>query len=391
MLAYTLCDDDLYSLQYLQNPQVKLLDIALLRKIINDSEAGCDFYFHTYDYLCRILCHNAEAIKSSFSRLLHYDLVFEDIVRDEHTGNRTFYYHPNKEKIVSLVNYAQGRCREDDVLRSVEFFESLRETVGAQTDDTKTCSDDAQPTSRSNYLVVKSNDLIQKARFGLSTQQQKILLFIISQIKPDDTVLQAYTFDMVHFCKMCGIEQLGQNYQNLKSNIEALRKQTFSIENSKMNGWIKYATIDKRNRTITITLNDALEPYLLHLHNNFTSYELEYAIILQSKYSIRLYELLLSYCDTTIPINIEDLKMLLQTTKYKEYKEFRRRVIDVAVNEINKYTNLQVEYSCVRQNRNIVALLFTIAKKDTTHNVEEMQMCDKSDDVNDWLHDTWSE
>ncbi len=38
-----------------------------------------------------------------------------------------------------------------------------------------------------NYKVVKSNDLIQKSRFNLSLQEQKIILYLISKVKPEDT------------------------------------------------------------------------------------------------------------------------------------------------------------------------------------------------------------
>ena len=37
-----------------------------------------------------------------------------------------------------------------------------------------------------NQYVVKANDLIRKTRYNLTTQQQKIVLFAISKIKPTD-------------------------------------------------------------------------------------------------------------------------------------------------------------------------------------------------------------
>ena len=37
-----------------------------------------------------------------------------------------------------------------------------------------------------NKTVVKANDLIQKSRFNMTLQQQKMLLFLISQVTPYD-------------------------------------------------------------------------------------------------------------------------------------------------------------------------------------------------------------
>ena len=38
--------------------------------------------------------------------------------------------------------------------------------------------------------VIKSNDLIQRSRFDLSLQEQKIILYLISQITPYDEEFQ---------------------------------------------------------------------------------------------------------------------------------------------------------------------------------------------------------
>jgi hypothetical protein len=54
--------------------------------------------------------------------------------------------------------------------------------------------------------VVKANDLIQKSRFSLSLLQQKIVLYLISQISTFDTDFKLYEFDIREFCQVCGID-----------------------------------------------------------------------------------------------------------------------------------------------------------------------------------------
>ena len=72
--------------------------------------------------------------------------------------------------------------------------------------------------------VVKANDLIQKSRFSLSLQQQKIVLYLISQIKPYDEDFKVYSFDIKEFCKVCGIDSDGgKTYAELKEQIKAIR------------------------------------------------------------------------------------------------------------------------------------------------------------------------
>ena len=47
--------------------------------------------------------------------------------------------------------------------------------------------------------VVKANDLIQKSRFSLTLQQQKIILYLISKIMPTDENFQLYEFSIPDF------------------------------------------------------------------------------------------------------------------------------------------------------------------------------------------------
>ena len=53
-----------------------------------------------------------------------------------------------------------------------------------------------------NRTVTKANELIQKSRFSLSLQQQKIMLYLISQISPYDEEFKLYTFSITEFCKV---------------------------------------------------------------------------------------------------------------------------------------------------------------------------------------------
>ena len=73
------------------------------------------------------------------------------------------------------------------------------------------------------YKIIKSNDLIQKSRFQLSVQEQKIILYIISKIKPNDKDLSLQDIKITEFCKICGIDyDNGKNYKNVKDTIKTL-------------------------------------------------------------------------------------------------------------------------------------------------------------------------
>ena len=140
-------------------------------------------------------------------------------------------------------------------------------------------------------FVVKSNYLIQKSSFALSAQQQKIMLYIISQIEPSDDDFKFYEFKITDFCRITGIEAEGNIYKALRDNIESIAKKFVWIESPEGNSvslrWIDKIQINKTQGLLSIRLDEDLKPYLLNLKSNFTKYELIYALNLKSKYAIR--------------------------------------------------------------------------------------------------------
>ena len=101
-------------------------------------------------------------------------------------------------------------------------------------------------------MVVKSNDLIQKSRFSLTTNQQKIILYLISKLKYNDTDFMECKVDIKDFCRVCGIDlSNGRRYNELKNSIKQIADKSIWIE--KENGdetllrWIEKPTIHKND------------------------------------------------------------------------------------------------------------------------------------------------
>lgn len=213
--------------------------------------------------------------------------------------------------------------------------------------------------------VVKSNAIINKTRYDLSLQQQKILLFVISRIKPEDTELLPQTFTLSELCDVCGISQSFNNFEYIADNIKKISDISYWIEiNDKLIlcRWFQEAVINSNN-LITITLNKFLTPHLLQLREFFTAYEICYIYPMKSKYSIRFYELLKSnsfYGSYTI--SVDDLKDKLQSN-YARFNNFRTRVLDTAIEEINLYTDLTISYELIKEGKFIESIRFDIREK----------------------------
>ena len=238
-------------------------------------------------------------------------------------------------------------------------------------------NDDEEALRRKEYLVVKSNRLIQKSRFELSLPEQKTIAYICSLIKPinpADAVAGVpyqleYEFNVREYCKVCGIdEDNGKNYSNIKNILKGLRDKSMwiTLPNGETTtlSWLSKATISKGSGHVRIVLDPDMVPYLFNLKTEFVAYQLMYVTQMQSKFSPRLYELFRSYAwQKNICFELDELKHLLMIEDKKSYErfpDFRRFVLEPAVREVNAFTDIQVEFEFVKKGRKVTHIKFKI-------------------------------
>ena len=59
-----------------------------------------------------------------------------------------------------------------------------------------------------SYLVVKDNALIQKAKYNLTANEQKLVNYVITMIKPGEEEFKKYEIRALDFARLCGISAL---------------------------------------------------------------------------------------------------------------------------------------------------------------------------------------
>lgn len=232
--------------------------------------------------------------------------------------------------------------------------------------------------------VVKANDLIQKSRFNLSLQQQKIVLYLISQITPFDEDFKLYEFSITEFCKICGIDiTSGGNYADLKTSIKEIADKSvwITLANGKetLLRWIEKPYIEQKSGLVQIKLDNDMKPFLLQLKQNFTSYELIWTLHFKSKYTIRLYELIKSIHfhdleEYTREFSLAELRRLLDADKYDRWIHFKQRVLEPSIEEINSYSDKNVEYEPLKKGKAVERIRFKITSKDS---LEALEIRDK--------------
>ena len=99
----------------------------------------------------------------------------------------------------------------------------------------------------------------------------------------------------------------------------------------------------------------------------FTQYMLSQTANLNSVYSVRLYELLIQWKTAgktpVFELSLFRGQMGLDDGEYKVMCDFKKRVLDLAVNEINEKTDLTVSYTQEKKGRVIYGFKFTVKQK----------------------------
>lgn len=240
-----------------------------------------------------------------------------------------------------------------------------------------------QPMSlRKDYQVVMSNDLI-KSRCGLSANATKLLRLTIMQVVKEDKDLRSYTVKVSQLADILGIDQknIYRELNDTKDHVGIITElmspnvvlgDQYVSQKSKGKRVQWCSEFDYDHGTITIKLHDALKPYVLELSKNYTQYILEDVLALRSRFAIRIYELIreeLKYDKVygnktaTVYLSMDLIRFATDTEdKYERISQFKARVINKAVEEINEKLDYHVDVLDVKKGRNIVGFNFMIRR-----------------------------
>ena len=81
-----------------------------------------------------------------------------------------------------------------------------------------------------NYLVAKSNQIVQKSRYDFSVAEQRTIAYICSKIKPTNSSNMPYQleyeFSIVDYARTCGFDTGGKFYNDVKVTLKSLREKS---------------------------------------------------------------------------------------------------------------------------------------------------------------------
>lgn len=218
--------------------------------------------------------------------------------------------------------------------------------------------------------VKKSNEIV-RARMRLdNTYAARVFTSVISCIKDADKDFQEYTLPASAFIDPN--DKGGRPYKLVKKALESITSYAVELRLSDDEEEPDYAFIplfayaEYRKGHVTVQVHPKLKPHFIQLASHFTSYNLLEYLRLSGTYSQRLFEVLNSYqrTHTHKEISLDELQAMLNTpASLSRYPDFKRYVLARAHKEIIERTDLDYEWTPIKNGNQVVAIDFVFSQK----------------------------
>ena len=255
-------------------------------------------------------------------------------------------------------------------------------------------------------LIVKDNALIEASHRLGEVEQRLVLLAILKGRKYCDSVEQLRGKELIihaddYITKFGGTQQGA--YKALKQAVMGLYRAEWGYKylTNKGEQRVRYerftqsADYGQGEGTVSFRFADAIIPMLVELERNFTTYEIKQVAELSSSYAMRLYEFFMQHLDKKtgkgwLDISLDDLRFRfgLLPTEYTLMSDFKKRVLELSLKQINTKTDLSATYTQRKQGRIIVGFRFEFERKQKSTAQQTKQTANINlDNLTDQEHD----
>lgn len=225
------------------------------------------------------------------------------------------------------------------------------------------------PKKKSNDLSkVRKSNVFVDGRYRFNLQEQKILLQVISKIRMDEKEFSSY------FVSWAELKKISNNYldssKKVDDSCEKLKNKTIKIKKGNiednfgfLSGWTTTP-----GQGVHFRIDPGMKSMLLDLleEGNFTLYNLECAMALNSAHSIRFYEILKSqqWKKQPVVLTLDQIKWSLDIDKesptYSDFGTFRVHILEKSQKAFKKHTDIVFTYVPIKEGRRVVSLEITV-------------------------------
>lgn len=226
-----------------------------------------------------------------------------------------------------------------------------------------------------NPLVVAKSNKVIESSYRLTLNEQRLVLACIAKIKKGQTVSVKDRFEVsaAEFAELFNIP-LDRAYGELQTVAERLYARSVTIQNPDPNDprvthtktrWISSIDYLPNHGVLVLCFASRIIPFISLLKGSFKPYLLESVAGMSSIYGIRFYELLMQWeSKGEREIALDELKRMLELEgQYAAIKDFKLRVLEPAMRDINEHSDLEASYTQRKAGRVVTHLIFKFQPK----------------------------
>lgn len=232
---------------------------------------------------------------------------------------------------------------------------------------------------KNNELVSKSNTLIE-ASYTLNLVAQRLIVLAIIKARNQGELSKVggiHRITAIEYRTYFGCA-LPMAYESLQSACKSLYESEFVWLGKDEQGdpqkntsrFVQRATYNEGKGFVEVMFGNDIIPLITRLSKEYTEYELIQIRNLNSVYALRVFEMLMQWkiLGKTPLVTIEDLRSRLGIAdhQYKLMSNFKKRVLDLAINEINEHTDITASYEQHKAGRAITGFTFKFKSKKTS-------------------------
>ncbi|MCS3528617.1 plasmid replication initiation protein [Acinetobacter johnsonii] len=224
-------------------------------------------------------------------------------------------------------------------------------------------------------LVVKSNKLVQALQ-ALTLSETRLIQLAIVDARETGKGLSSEQPLELHASRYAQAFNISTDaaYLALNEAEDSLFKRQFTITNDDgtltKSRWIQDTNYRKGEGRILVTLTRVVIDHVTKIdgfEQYFTSYHLKRTSEFQSVYAVRLYELLIQWRSVgktpIFELNKFRSQLGIAVNEYTRMEAFKRRVLEVAIDQINDFSDITVKYEQHKQGRSISGFSFRFKQK----------------------------
>ena len=228
-------------------------------------------------------------------------------------------------------------------------------------------------TMNNSDLVIKSNTLID-ASFKLTLSEFRLLNIVFAEISDnsdgsDGFYNNDFKVTAEQYSQIYEVDK-STAYEALQDASQRLFHRYFKYEGAvyKKPDFVEVVEYSKQGGYVKLVLTDDVKSMVGVLQKCFTQYHLQHTVGLTSTYAKRLYEIMVRWRNAgnkTPQISLEDLrnKLGVEEDQYKLMADFKKRVLDIAIEQINEHSDIKAEYEQIKEGRTIVGFVFRFKAK----------------------------